>query len=323
MRIEELKKSLEAGFSPVYVVEGDDAYLRELALRDIKKKCLGDNDIDFCSFEGAEIKTNPDVLVSALLQYPFISEKRLICVRDYSPSATDLKNKALSEYFANPSDFCVLVIINSAPCENLKKIACAEVVDCSKASPAVLARYVRVSLKRLNVVISEENARLLAEYCLNDMTRISGEVEKLGAYCAEKGEVLPEDIQTLVTRDTDYRIYEMTDKLAQKRVDEALDILNDMLLKNEEPQKLYTSVYYYFRRLFFCAISDKPAASLAKELGIKEYAVIKSTALAKKIGARKLKNTICAFENFDADFKSGKISINDALFICVFKILVE
>ncbi len=323
MRIEELKKSLESGFSPVYVVEGDDAYLRELALRNLKNKCLGDSDIDFCSFEGSEIKANPEILTSALIQYPFLSPKRLICVRDYAPSATDLKNKALSEYFSNPSDFSVLVIINSVPCENLKKIACAEVVDCSKASASVLERYVRVSLKRLNVFISEQNARLLAEYCLNDMTRLSGEVEKLAAYCAEKGEVTASDIENLVTRDTDYRIYEMTDNLAQKRVNEALDILNDMLQKNSEPQKLYTSVYYYFRRLFFCAVSDKSTAQLARELGVKEYAASKSVALAKKIGARKLKNTVSSFEKFDSDFKSGKLSINDALFICVFKILVD
>lgn len=323
MRIEELKKSLAEKVYPAYIIDGDDAYLRELAVKQIKQKCLGDNDIDFCVFDGATVKNDPDSLVSALMQYPFLSEKRIVLVRDYAPTAADLKNKGLSAYFANPSDTSVLITVNVTPCENLRKIACAERVDCSKASPAVVARYVTVTLKRQGIAVSEENARILGEYCLFDMTRVYGETEKLAAYCYGKTEATKADIDAVVIRDTDYRIYEMTEKLAQKNADGALEILNDMLSKNADPQKLFTSVYYYFRRLFFCAVSNKSYAELSKDLGIKEYAAQKSVAQAKKIGARKLKNVITAFENCDAGFKSGLISPDNALFVCVFKILID
>lgn len=322
MRIEELKKSLSDSVSPLYLIEGDDAYLRELAVRDIKQRCLNGSDIDFCALEGQAVKANPELLTEALVQYPFLAEKRVVLVRDYSPTAAELKTKRF-DVFNNPPDFSVAVIVNVSACEALKKLPCATVVDCSKASPAVIARYVRVSLKSEGVAISDSNAALLAEYCLNDMTRVCGEVQKLAAYCFDSKEVTAADIERLVIRDFDYRIYEMTDKLAQKRIDEALDILNDMLKKNADPQKLYSSVYYYFRRLFFCSVSDKSAGELAKSFGIKEYAVTKSMAQAKKIGARKLKNTICAFESFDEAFKSGKLSIDNALFISVFKILID
>lgn len=322
MRIEELKKSLGESVAPLYVIEGDDAYLRELAVREIKQKCLNGSDIDFCVLEGSNVKQSPELLTEALVQYPFLAEKRVVLVRDYSPTAAELKTKRF-DVFNDPPDFSVAVIVNSSPCEALKKLPCVTVVDCSKASSAVIARYVRVTLKKSGVAISEQNAALLADYCLNDMARVCGETEKLAAYCLNGGEVTAEDIESLVTRDVDYRIYEMTEKLALKKTDEALDILNDMLKKNAEPQKLYSSVYYYFRRLFFCAVSDKSAGELAKSFGIKEYAVTKSMAQAKKIGARKLKNTISAFERFDEAFKSGKLSIDNALFISVFKILTD
>lgn len=323
MRIEELKKSLATEVFPMYVIDGDDAYLRELAVREIKQRCLAGSDIDFCAFEGAAVKSDPETLVSALVQYPFISEKRVVIVRDYAPTAAELKNKSLSAYFSAPAETSVLIIVNVSPCENLKKIACAAAVDCSKASPAVTARYVIVSLKRRNVAITEENARLLCEYCLFDMTRICGETEKLAAYCFDKGEATKADIDEIVVRDTDYRIYEMTEKLARKNADGALEILNDMLYKNADPQKLFTSVYYYFRRLFFCAVSNKRTGELAKDLGIKEYAAQKSIEQAKKIGARKLKNVLTEFEKCDAAFKSGLISLDNALFVCVFKILTD
>lgn len=323
MRIEELKKSLEKEIAPIYIIDGDDAYLRELAVREIKNKCLGENDVDFCSYDGASVKNDPESLVSALLQYPFISEKRVVLIRDYAPSATDLKNKSLSAYLSSPAQTSVLIIANVSPCDNLKKISCAEKVDCSKASPSVVARYVAVTLKRRGISISEENARTLGEYCLFDMTRVCGETEKLAAYCYGKTEATKEDVNAIVIRDTDYRIYEMTEKLAQKNADGALEILNDMLYKNADPQKLFISVYYYFRRLFFCAVSNKSYGELAKDLGIKEFAAQKSVAQAKKIGARKLKNVITSFEKCDAGFKSGLISLDNALFVCVFKILVD
>ena len=96
MRIEELKGSLSENLFPIYLVEGEDAYFRELAIKTLQNKFLSNPDLNLNTFEGSEVKADPSAMIEALLQYPFMSEKRVIIVREYLPSATDLKNKQLA-----------------------------------------------------------------------------------------------------------------------------------------------------------------------------------------------------------------------------------
>lgn len=321
MRIEELKKSFADKVYPIYLVEGEDAYFRELAVKHLQEKFLSAPELNLNTFEGGFAKSNPTEMIEALMQYPFMSEKRVVLVRDYHPTATDLKNKELDGYFKNPVDTSLLIIINSTSCETLKKYDSVCVVDCGKSDINLLIKYIQVTLKRSGLIITTQNAKLLCEYCKMEMTRISGEVEKLCAYCHGLAEVTQEDIEQLTTKETDFQIYEMTENVCLKRYDKAYEILDDMLSKSADYQRLFSSLYYHFRRLFFCAVSDKKPSELAKQLGIKEFAVKKSIEQAKRFTIKKLKQTVDMFEEYDAQFKSGKISVQSALTLSVGKIM--
>jgi dGTPase len=50
----------------------------------------------------------------------------------------------------------------------------------------------------------------------------------------------------MVARDTEYKIYEMTDYIGKQKFDKALEILLDMLGKGEPPARIITSLYNYF-----------------------------------------------------------------------------
>jgi len=321
LRIEELKKSLSERVYPIYLIEGEDAYFRELAVRTLQARFLSAPELNLNTFDGAFARSNPEEMVASLMQYPFMSEKRVVIVRDYHPTQSDLKNKELNAYLKEPADTSLLIIINSTSCDALKKFESVCVVDCGKSDIDLLIKYVQVTLKRSGLIITTKNARLLCDYCKMEMTRISGEVEKLSAYCHGLAEVTEEDINELTTKETDFQIYEMTENVALKRFDKAYEILDDMLSKSADYQRLFSSLYYHFRRLFLCAVSDKSPATLAKQLGVKEYAVKKSIEQAKRFSAKKLKQTVDMFERYDADFKSGKISIQSALTLAVGKIM--
>ena len=322
MRMEELKASLASGASPVYLIEGEDAYLREVAVKILKDKYLTSPELNLNIFEGAYVKSSPDEMVDALMQYPFMSEKRVIIVRDYNPSATDLKNKSLVNYFANPVETSLLIIVNNSTNEPLKKIECVTVVDCGKANMATVVRYIQGTLKRSGLIITTKNAELLAEYCKLEMTKISGEVEKLIAYCHGEAEVTADAIEELVVKENDYQVYELTEQVARKNSAKAYSILADMLSKSNDHQRIFTALYYHFRKLFFCSVSSKSASVLAKELGVKsEYALKKLIEQSKRFTPKKLKQTIDMFVKYDADFKSGKISIASALNLAMGKIM--
>ena len=60
---------------------------------------------------------------------------------------------------------------------------------------------------------------------------------------------------------------------------------------------------------------------MAKELGVKEYAIKKATEQCKKFTPKMLKQAVDMFAKYDADFKSGKISIQAALNLVMGKIM--
>lgn len=321
MKNDELRSSLEKNIAPIYLIEGEDAYLRESAVKIIENKVLTAPELNLNVFDGSEVRQKPDDMVSALMQYPFMSEKRVVLVRDYTPTALDLKNKALSAYFEKPADTSVLIIVNSSACAALSKFKSVVKVDCKKAELKDIVRYIQLILKKDKLIITTKNAELIAEYCKFEMTRIAGEVDKLAAYCYGRSEVTKEDIDNLVNKDSDYKIYEFTDRVAHKDNTKAYEMMNDLLGESTDIQKLFTALYYHFRKLFFCSISNKPIAELAEQLGMKEYPTRKSVEQASSFGAKKLKGIVDMFARFDSDFKVGKISIDRAMTICMGKIL--
>jgi len=321
LRIEQLKSELANRIEAVYLVTGDDGYFCELALKTISQKCVTSPELNYAVFEGKYALANQNEVVLALSQYPFMSEKRMIVLREFYPAAKDIRSGKLDEYLKSPLDTSVLVIVNSAPCDVLKKYPSVCFVDCGKADESVLIRFISVKLKREGLIITSSNARLLVEFCKSEMTRISGEVEKLCAYCHGCVEVTEADIRALVTKEPDYQLYELAEKVARKKYDEAYAIVCDMQSKSNDAARLFSLLYNYFRRLFFCATAQKSDAKLATLLGVKEYAVKKAGEQARKFSPKRLKQIVDAFARYDAEFKSGKITIDSAFAICLAEIM--
>lgn len=321
MRIERLKTELSKGVDCVYLVVGDDAYFRELALKTLIKKCVTAPDLNFASYDGKVALSDQNGVVTAMNQYPFMSEKRMIVLRDFYPAAKDLKGTPIEKYLKAPSDTTVLVIVDAEPCDALKKYSSVTVVDCNRADESVLIKYVTVTLKREKLDITLTDAKLLCELCRMDMTRISGEVEKLAAYCYGKAAVTENDIRELVCVEQEYQLYELAEKVARKRYDEAYAIVSDMQSKSNDSSRLLALLYNYFRRLFFCATSEKNDAALAALLGVKEYAVKKSREQAKRFSPKRLKQIVDIFSEYDGKFKSGGVTVDAALSVCLAAIM--
>lgn len=321
MRIEQLKNALNERIEPVYLVCGEDGYFCELAVKTLTKKFVTSPELNLAFFDGKYALANQEEIVLALLQYPFMSEKRVIVLRECYPAAKDLKGSKLDEYLKKPAETSVLIIVDSSPCDALKKYPGVCFVDCGKADEAVLLKYISVSFKRVGLIITTSNAKLLCEFCKYEMTRISVEVEKLSAYCAGEVEVTEADIRALVTKEQDYQLYEFTEKVARKRYDEAYAIAEEMQSTGSDTMRLFSALYNYFRRLFFCATAQRSDAKLATLLGVKEYAVKKSCEQAKRFTPKRLKQIVDIFSRYDADFKSGKVAVDSAFDICLAEIM--
>ncbi len=314
MKFVELKNSLVDGVQPIYLIEGEDAFLRENALRLIKDRALSSPDINLTNLSGQDVEKDVEVFLTATESYPFMSEKRYVVIRDYYPTATALKNKILKRIFENPSETTVTVIVNSEKCEPLKKLSTVTVVDCQKADLKLISAFIINKTKSHGIIVRSEAISLISEFCSMDLTRINGEIDKLIAFVGDNLEITKDDVEALVSKDTEFEIYELTEALAKQRHDDAHLILTELLRKNQDKQRLFISIYYHFRRLLHARISKCAINELSENLGVKEFVAKKAREQSLKFSAKKLKAICDKLSYYDGAFKNGELSVDTALF---------
>lgn len=317
MKFTELKNDLSAGARGVYLIEGDDAYFRTKAEEQIKAAFLTMPELNFTCFDGAAYKGAAlTEITAALLSFPFMAEKRVIKITDFYPSESDY-DKYLKDAIENLPPTTILLIVNAdagkgANCVSFKRKKYVCFVDCNRTDEETVTKWAYLTLKRAGIAASADACRAIAEYCLCDMSRVSVEVEKF-VLLKKDGAVTREDVDALVYKDADYRIYEMTNAVARKNYRLFCEIAYDLLSKGYDGNSLISSLLNYFKNLLAVHTSPLPDARLAETLKMKEYGVKKSREQASAIGKESLIYFVNRLYALSSDFKSGKISSEGAL----------
>lgn len=321
LRYLEFKNRLDRGeeFS-VYLLEGEDAYFRENALSLLKERFISEPEVNAANFDGADFDAAE--LLSSLTAYPFMSRKRLTLIREFYPKPDFIK-KWLKGFSENPPSDALFIISNEKPCETLKKFKSLCVVDCGKADANLIARWIKARCAAGGVFIDDKCAKTLGEYCLYDMSRVENETDKLIAFAGEGGTLGIEDIDANVSRGSEYKVYEMTEAIGKRKFADALEIVRDLLLKGETPQRLLGTLYNYFRRLLHVAIAEGSLSEIAERLGVKEYAARKIAEQSKMFKKRALKSAVDVLADSDYRIKSGMAEENEQFFIALFKIMTD
>ena len=319
MKIQELKGSLALKAEPIYLVSGEDAFFIEQAFVAICSAYLKEPEINLTAFSGEELKDNADALFTALTSYPFLSDKRIVAVREYYPTATELK--ALKSYSQNPLETTILVVMNREKSEQFLKLDGVCFVDCSKGDYTLLSSIIEKETKSAGVTITKPAVNRLIDACLSDMTKINSELSKLIAYAGEGREITEDDVFALSVKDEEYKLYEVVDLISRRDKDRAFKILSDML-SGADAQRLYSALYNHFRRLLYASIGGATTAEIAKSLGVKEYAVKKAKEQSARFSPKRLKAIVDKLAEYDASFKSGKVMQSFALWNGIMNVLI-
>ncbi|MBE5757293.1 MAG: hypothetical protein E7342_05835 [Clostridiales bacterium] len=261
----ELKKYLQSNQpSPAYLLEGEDVFFRKEGLEKLKTAFISMPDFNYKEYDFAD--TTVETILASLLEYPLGEQYRMVVIKEFYPKA-DVLSKFVD--FFDKLESTILVILNEKKHLPFSKVNLFT-IDCSKESPSILAKWISLTLKENGLSIDIALAEKIAEYCSLDMVKINNETNKIIDYLS-KGQVVDKEIvDKLISKDVEYQIYEMTDFISKNNFQMALSSINEMLKKGETHQRLLSSIYNYFRRLFFIATTNLDNQGIAEVLGIKE-----------------------------------------------------
>lgn len=317
MKFVELKRTLKDKIENCYLLKGDDPFLLDRSYSLIYDALnMSMDDLNVSKFSE---QVDFEDVIKALNTLPVFVKYRLVYVK---LSSKDFKNeKQFGAYFESVNPTSVLVV-DEGNDDFLKSFAKEfTLVDCNRLSKEIVFPFVASELKKYGKTISKPACELLCDYTNNDLSKINNELIKLAGYIGDRDEISVDDIEKMVTKSTEFQIFELTEALARKNSKKVYDILEVMKSRKDEFRTLHPLIYKHFRRLFFVSITSETKADLAKMLGVQEYAITKSQEQAKLFTKRQLKeiNDICI--QLDYDLKNSNITVNNAIDLLVLKIL--
>lgn len=311
------KKSLEEGAAPIYLFEGEEEYFKERGEEMLKEKFLGEPSLNFSAFRGEQLKgAAMTALTAAAQSFPFLSDKRIVKVTDFYPTEKEYETY-LKKYFEDPPRETILLIVNSAAQKgkgaDLKKAPNVTYVDCGRADDDTVLRWIYTRFKREGIAADTECCERIMRYCLGDMSRISGETEKLIAFAGKGGSIRAEDVDDIVYRDSDYKIYEMTGAFGARNYGKFLSVQRELMERGADESAILNAICSYFRGMLDICLLGKGDAETARALGMKEYAVKMSRRQANSIGAKRVRDCWGYVYSAVNTVKSGGISAQAAL----------
>ena len=255
----ELKQALKTGdLKNLYVFHGEEAYLREYYLGEVKKAILpaGLEDFNLHTAQGKEC--SPEWLEQAVDCLPMMSERTLIVVTDFDlfGGGESQKNKLLTLLSDLPNYCCLVFVYDLLPYKadgrsklaNLLKDKGA-VVPFKRQEQGDLTDWIVRRFKATGHTIDTEDAKYLIFLCGDLMNNLASEIGKISAYAASQ-RVTRGDIDAVAIPQIDAVVFQMTDAITRKDFDKAASVLADLLHDQQAPIMILSVMGKYFRQLY-------------------------------------------------------------------------
>lgn len=315
MKFINLPKSLKEKILPIYILKGDDSFVVNSAIKHISNAC-GNELSDFNKVVFNDENWSTQRFIESISMLPIGADYKFVLVREITKLNENDKSLLTNSLENLPETTCVGIIYN----ELWKFLKVGEVVDCGKMDYSLISKFIISELKKKNKEITLEATRTLIDFCSYDMNKINLELKKLSSY-SDDSVIEKKDVLTLVSADKEYRIFELTENLGNKREEQSLNILLELIKRKEPINTLLSLIYNHFRRLAHISLSGMNEKELAQIMGVKEYAIIKAKEQSSLFSKIQIRNIMSLLEEVDVMIKSGKMTAENAIFYLVFKIL--
>jgi len=306
-----LEKAARAKPQAVYVLTGDEDFLKRQVQAALKLLVLGDGDESFglSSYPGdkAEFSSVRDELATA----PFLAPRRLVLVEAADPFVTKYR-PALEKYVAEPASTGVLVLdVKSWPATTrlAKLLGDGVTITCKAPPSAKLApwcvQWVAAQHgKQLTVAASQ----LLVDLIGPEMGQLSQELTKLAIYAGNAVRIDVGDVDALVGRNRGADTFKIFNAIGAGKSAEALAILDELFHQGDDALAILGAFSWQLRRLAQAARLCQQGLSLPAamdRLGIPEWAARSCEQQLKHLGARRAERLYDWLLENDLGMKGG------------------
>lgn len=260
MNYKEFIKVLKSkDLKPVYLFYGEENYLIDDLLKRVKISCIDESfeTLNYSVLEGKDISF--DRLVTACETLPFMSEKKIVVVKDFplfknkNKAAEELEGlsetkdrKRLAKYIEGLGDHICLIFMEKM--DSIRKNnflykaidKSGGVVELKKLRGMDLNDWIQYRFKKYNRKISNHDLRYFIDQTSyfnskqeKTLYDLENEILKLSHYIADGEELTREKMDFLMAKPLEMNVFNLLNSISQKNGEKAMKLFNEMYSSNE------------------------------------------------------------------------------------------
>jgi DNA polymerase-3 subunit delta len=234
--------------SPVYIFSGNQTFLMDKAISELKRITLGASaDFNFSLFHGDSASIRD--IVETAKTYPMLSRMRLIVVKN-AGKLPESELKSLDSYILSPSPSTCLILIveeeKDISLEPKKNILYVDFALDTKDIP----RQITVEAQKLGCEITKEAVETLITLIGENLQDIHMELEKLALFVGDKNKISAEDVENLTEKEQFKDVFQLVNAIAEKNKRKAMNALLDLEMTKEEPLVILNKISWRFRSIW-------------------------------------------------------------------------
>jgi len=289
-----LQSAAKAKPRPIYVLHGDEHFLKRRVVATLRTLVLGPDDDGFGLSNRDGEKASWAEIHDELETLPFLSSRRLVVIDRADPFVMKERPR-LEKYFAEPSKTGVLVLdVQSWPANTklAKLLPDPAVIVCKAPAAHKLPEWCASwCAAQHGKPLSAPAARLLVDLVGTDMGLLDQEMAKLAIYAGSNSRIDTADVDQLVGRNRMEKIWKIFDLIGVGQTGEALTLLDRLLDQGEAPLGLLGAFSMQLRRLAQAARLHSQGESLADALehaGVPPFGRKNAEQQVRHLGRRRL-----------------------------------
>lgn len=302
----------QENFKQIYLLYGEERYLRKQYTDRLKKALCGENDsMNTHFYEGKDVPVGEIIDLAETL--PFLAPRRVILISNSGLFKSG--GEKMAEYLAAPNETTYFVFTENEVDKRSKLFKAVQskgyATEFAIQDENTLKRWIAGILHKEGKKITENTVQLFLTKTGTDMENIRMELEKLICYCMDQEIITEADVNTICTNRISNHIFDMINAIADKQTSKALQLYYDLLALREPPMRiLFLVARQYNMLLQVKELKSKgyDNKSIGSKIGVPPFVAGKYVTQASRFKTVELQRAVTQCVEAEEAVKTGRMN---------------
>jgi DNA polymerase III subunit delta len=296
---------------PLYVVHGDEPFLKRHVIRAVRKRALGEESDDQSVALYTGDKANFAEVFDDLDTVPFFDPKRVVHIENADPFVSKYRSELESKLKVLPETGVLILDVKTWASNTrlAKMIDNSASIACKAPGSQYVAKWCSDwCVNQYQKQLPMPAATLLVDLVGPEMGLLDQEMLKLSIYIGPRAKIDVEDVDKLVGNNRAADTWKIFDALASGNMKGAMAILERLFDQGEEPMRIIGAFSAQLRKLAQATRLSAQGVSLGAALaqvGVPPFATRSAEEQMRHLGRRRLDRLYDWLLQMNMDMRGG------------------